>query len=217
MTLVYCIVFLRYDSRIEVSFDYNPYLNQVNSVIVEKKRMATEKQLLKGSRNFDEQALAEIYDRYSPALYRYAIRLLNDNSHAEECVAETFSRFLQAIKHGGGPRAHLQAYLYRIAHNWITDQYRNQSSHPLELDDQMEADPEPNPNSRAKDVLLKEQVRSALLQLTPEQRQVIVLKFLEGWNNREVARTMKKTIGAVKSLQHRALATLNIILTDLYE
>jgi len=179
--------------------------------------MATEKQLLKGARNFDHQALAEIYDRYGPALYRYAIRLLNDSSHAEECVAETFSRFLHAIKSGGGPRAHLQAYLYRIAHNWITDQYRNDSSQPLELVEQVEADPESNPHSSTKDVLLKEQVRFELMQLTQEQRQVIVLKYLEGWNNSEVARTMKKTVGAVKSLQHRALATLNIKLTDLYE
>jgi RNA polymerase sigma-70 factor (ECF subfamily) len=179
--------------------------------------MATEKQLLKGARKFDPQALAEIYDQYSPGLYRYAVRLLSDSEHAEECVAETFSRFLHAVKNGGGPSAHLQAYLYRIAHNWITDQYRSPDSQTLELDEPIEAELNPNPSSAPKDVLLREQVRSALMQLTPEQRQVIILKYIEGWGNSEVARTMKKTVGAVKSLQHRALATLNLYLTDLYE
>jgi RNA polymerase sigma-70 factor (ECF subfamily) len=179
--------------------------------------MATEKQLLKGARKFDQQALAEIYDQYSPGLYRYAIRLLNDNNQAEECVAETFSRFLQAIKGGGGPSAHLQAYLYRIAHNWITDQYRSQPSQPVELEETVEAEPGFNPISSHRDVLIKEQVRSALMQLTSEQRQVIVMKFIEDWSNPEIARTMKKSVGAVKSLQHRALTTLNLLLTDLYE
>jgi RNA polymerase sigma-70 factor (ECF subfamily) len=177
--------------------------------------MATEKQLLFGARNFDQEALAEIYDRYSPGLYRYAIRLLSDNAHAEECVAETFSRFLHAIKDGGGPKAHLQAYLYRIAHNWITDQYRSQSIESIELEDTIEV--EPNSLSIPMDILLMEQVRKALMQLTPDQRQVIILKFIEGWGNSEVARTMKKSVGAVKSLQHRALATLNLLLSDLYE
>ena len=193
---MYCIVFLRYDCRNELEFRKYPYLNREFSVIKEKKRMVTEKQLLKGSRNFEEQALAEIYDRYSPALYRYAVRLLNDRNLAEECVAETFSRFLHAIKKGGGPRVHLQAYLYRIAHNWITDHYRYPASHSFELDEQLAPDPESSPKPRDKEVFLKERVNRALAQLTPDQQQVIVLKFLEGWTNREVARLMKKTIGA---------------------
>ncbi len=179
--------------------------------------MATEKQLLKGARKFDQEALAEIYDYYSPALYRYAVRLLSDSDHAEECVAETFSRFLQAIKNGRGPKEHLQAYLFRIAHNWITDQYRNQSSLLLELDEMVEVELTPNLPLSNEDFHLKEQIRKALMRLTPEQREVIVLKYLEGWSNLKVAKTMKKSVGAVKSLQHRALVTLNQLLTGLYE
>ncbi len=52
------------------------------------------------------------------------------------------------------------------------------------------------------------QVRKAIQQLTPDQQQVIALKYLEGWNNEEIAEAVKKPIGAVKSLQHRALARL---------
>jgi RNA polymerase sigma-70 factor (ECF subfamily) len=180
-----------------------------------KKNMAAEKQLLKRARSFDQHALTEIYDQYSPMLYRYAIRLLGDSDYAEECVAETFSRFLKVIKRGGGPRENLKAYLYRVAHNWITDQYRSQPALMMELDENLKIDPEPGPYSN--DVLLKEQVRSALMRLTSEQRQVIILKFIEGWSNAEVARAMRKKVGAVKSLQHRALSMLNRLLRDLYE
>jgi RNA polymerase sigma-70 factor (ECF subfamily) len=170
--------------------------------------MTSEKQLLKRARKFDQQALAEIYDRYSPGVFRYAVRLLNDSDQAENCVSETFNRFLQALAGSGGPRAYLKAYLFRIAHNWITDQYRQPPPLPLDVDYMADPDPKVNPQSAGYDVILKDQVRSALLTLTPDQRQVIVLKYLEGWSNAEVARSMGKPVGAVKSLQHRALAAL---------
>jgi RNA polymerase sigma-70 factor (ECF subfamily) len=58
----------------------------------------------------------------------------------------------------------------------------------------------------------RERARYALLSLTPDQRQVIMLKFLEGWQNPEIARALNKPVGAVKSLQHRGLAALRRIL-----
>ena len=179
--------------------------------------MISEKQLLKGARRYNQEALTEIYDLYSPALYRYAVRLLGDRDHAEECVAETFSRFLRVLKNGGGPRLHLQAYLYRVAHNWITDFYRNQNSKPLEADDKEYFEDQTHLKQKESDVYLEKQIRNALMQLTSEQRQVIVLKYLEGFTNTEVAKTMNKNVGAIKSLQHRGLATLNKLLIDLYE
>jgi RNA polymerase sigma-70 factor (ECF subfamily) len=58
------------------------------------------KELLERAKGFDLQALAEIYDTYSPGLYSYAYRMLDNESLAEECVAETFSRLLHALKNG---------------------------------------------------------------------------------------------------------------------
>src|SRR5512140_358374 len=84
----------------------------------------TDQDLLRRARLLEEQALAEIYDRWSPGLYRYALRLMGDADLAEECVSDTFRRFLEIVKNGRGPRDYLQAYLYRTAHNWVTDQYR---------------------------------------------------------------------------------------------
>jgi RNA polymerase sigma-70 factor (ECF subfamily) len=173
----------------------------------------SEAALLQRARAFDRQALAQIYDLYSPGLYRYALRLLGDAHAAEDCVAETFSRFLQALRQGKGPRDYLQAYLYRVAHNWITDQYRRQPAPPLELDEQCPAF-DSNPEEATSRRLRQARLRQALQRLTPDQQQVIALKFLEGWDNEAIARAIGKPVGAVKSLQHRALASLQRLLSN---
>ena len=170
-----------------------------------------------GATHFDLPTLADIYDRYSPGLFGYALRLLGDRCAAEECVAETFSRFLRALKKGNGPKTHLQAYLYRVAHNWITDQYRRQPPPPLELDDDRRTGEIPDTEQVIGKRLEQEHIRAALIRLTPEQSQVIVLKFWEGWENRDsIAEAVHKPVGAVKSLQHRAIAALRKML-DLAE
>jgi len=163
--------------------------------------------LLELARGFDLAALGEIYDSYSPGLVRYATRLLGESDLAEECVAETFSRFLKALHNGGGPRDCLQAYLYQVAHHWIADYYRRQPPPTFSLKETLASDLS-DPAEAAAGNLESEQVRAALLQLTPEQREVVVLRYLEGWENTEVATLLGKPVGAVKALQHRALDTL---------
>ncbi len=172
--------------------------------------------LLARARDFDMAALAEVYDRYSPGLYGYALRLLGDVCLAEECVSETFSRLLRALKAGNGPKDHLQAYLYRVAHNWITDQYRRQPPPPLELDDEKRNGNIPDTGQTVGQRIEHENVRAALVRLTPEQRQVIVLKFWEGWGNEVIAKAVQRPVGAVKALQHRAIGALRKML-DLAE
>jgi len=166
--------------------------------------------LLERALRYDQQALAEIYDRFSPGLYRYARRLLGEAGLAEECVAETFSHFLQALQAGAGPRRYLRAYLYQIAHNWISDHYRRQVYLPLEEDLGAEASSEPH--ELVLDQLEQEEVRSALLRLTPDQRQVLVLKFLEGWKDEDIAHSLGKEVTVVKALQRRAIASLQRLL-----
>ena len=173
--------------------------------------MIPENILIERARRFDLTALAEVYDRYSPGIYSYALHLLGNPQQAEDCTSDTFTRYLQALQDGGGPEFHLQAYLYRIAHNQITDIYRRQPPPPLSLlDDIPCADPELI--QTVIDQIDKEQVRSALMNLTPDQRQVIALKYLEGWENEMIALTLEKPVGTIKSLQHRAIGALRRML-----
>ena len=174
--------------------------------------MSDEQDLLKRASQIETQALAEIYDTHSPGIYRYAMRLLGDECVAEDCVAETFTRFLKSLQERRGPRDHLQAYLYRIAHNWIVDLYRGNDK-VFELSDAIRSEADVPEEEAAKHIRQK-QVRRAIRHLTPDQQQVISLKYLEEWSNEEVARALKKPIGAVKSIQHRALKSLHKLLEE---
>lgn len=183
--------------------------------------MNSEHTLLQRARQLDMQALTDIYDLFSPALYRYAMRLLSDESLAEECVTETFSRFLGSLRNDGGPREYLRSYLFRVAHNLITDHYRGRTAAIVSLDDIGDEDHaalsdhhDPGPLQQVMDKIAGDHVRAGLIALTPDQRQVIVLKFYEGMTNEEIAVAVGKPVGAVKSLQHRALASLRRVLVE---
>jgi RNA polymerase sigma-70 factor, ECF subfamily len=172
----------------------------------------SERDLLRDAKSLDPAALGAIYDRYSPGIFRYAIRLLGDETLAEDCVSETFSRFLRVLNSGQGPDEHLQAYLYRIAHNWITDSYRKNTPNLLELDESYPADQAKHPESETELGLQKQELRKALRSLTPDQRQVIYLRFIEGWDTEKVAAALGKPVSAVKTLQHRAMGSLKRML-----
>jgi RNA polymerase sigma-70 factor (ECF subfamily) len=161
----------------------------------------------------DRQALADIYERYNAEIIRYASRLLDDSELAEDCVAETFSRFLQSVRGGAQPE-NVRAYLFRAAHNWIIDHYRRHPLPDFPLDDALHADPEGNPVVQVSKVLDRQRVRAALLRLPADQRQVIELRFLEDWSHDDVAQALGKTIEATRALQHRAVSALRLILAE---
>ena len=171
-----------------------------------------EQRLLQFAAQLNTQALAEIYDSYSPSIYRYAMRLLGDTSVAEDCVADTFARFLKALQERRGPRDHLQAYLYRIAHNWIVDFYRN-NEQVYELSEALRSETDIPEEAAAKHIRQR-QVRKAIRSLTPDQQNVVALKYLEDWCNEEIACVLHKPVGAVKSIQHRALKSLKRLLAE---
>lgn len=157
---------------------------------------------------FDSELLEAIYDTYQRPIYRSIYRQVGDVETARDLTADVFHRLLQAVQKGKGPSRDAKAWLYRTAHNLVVDYYRRQQfrSHlPLEKD---LATGEPGPAQVAEDHALAETIREALARLTPEQSQVITLKFLDGLSTKEVASMMDKTPGAVKSLQHRGLAGL---------
>jgi RNA polymerase sigma-70 factor (ECF subfamily) len=171
-----------------------------------------ENTLLNRARAFDQGALTFIYQTHHAGIYRYIYRHLGNAQTAEDLASDVFRRLLQAFRKGGGPTQRLSAWLYRVAHNLIVDEIRRCKHRDHEsLDgvsgDVLKADGD-SLEHLAGNALAVERVREALMALTDDQRQVLVLKFLEGLNNAEVATITGKTVGAVKALQHRGLESL---------
>lgn len=169
--------------------------------------------LIPRARKFDLNALEYIYDQYSQGLYLYAYRLLGSEELSEECVAETFSRFLKALHAGKGPDSNIKGYLYRSAHNWVTDHYRRRRDES-ELDDELPASEQEEVGTEVERKIEQRRLRKALSRLPHEQYQVVALHLIEGWELAEVADSLDRSVGAVKSLQHRALTNLRKILEE---
>ncbi len=171
-------------------------------------------QLLERAKRWDEEALVEVFDRYAPAIYRYVYRRVGDGQTAQDLMAETFHRLLDALRRGAGPRTHLSAWLYRVAHNLVVDHYRRQPADPVVALDSVD----PAGGALEERVLIEREraarVRAALRQLTPLQQQVILLRYLEGMSLEDVAQVLERTVGSVKALQHRAIRSLQRLLED---
>jgi RNA polymerase sigma-70 factor (ECF subfamily) len=161
----------------------------------------------------NKQALLQLYRDHSPGIYRYVYRLLGDQDLAEDCVSDTFTRYLQRLRNGGRLEGNPQAYLYRTAHNLAVDHYRRQP--PTEA---LHGDAQPqaggNPEAEVHERLEIDALRTALARLPYEQRVVIELRFIEDWSHDRVAQVLDKTVDATRALQYRALGSLRRLLKE---
>ena len=157
--------------------------------------------------------LADIYDRYSMPIYRFIFRQVGNVETSRELTSEVFHRMVKINQNGGSEHVQrMEPWLYSVARNLVIDHYRRQKfrNHLPLNDDLLESSS--NTVKNAEIQITMEKIRSAIQKLSPDQRQVILLKFVEGISNHEVANTLSKPVGAVKSLQHRALVALRQLL-----
>jgi RNA polymerase sigma-70 factor (ECF subfamily) len=156
-------------------------------------------------------ALLQTYERHSPAIFRYAFRILGNRELTEDCVADTFLRLLIAVR-GGLMTENIRVYLFRIAHIWITDYYSRHPPVQLTLKDNVHVISERHPSQLTAQELDRRRMRLALLQLPVEQRQVFELAFMENWSSREVAEVLGKTVEETRALRKCTLEALRQIL-----
>ena len=157
----------------------------------------------------DQMAFAEIYETYSPLVYRFLRRRLDGSDEVVEDLAEdVFVKVYEKLDRYVERGLPFTAWLYRIAHNHLVDYLRTlprMTAHSL--DDVAEV-PEVAATAAYTRVLDQESLAPALARLTPEQRQAIELRFMEGMSVAETSKAMGRSDEAVKKLQARALANL---------
>jgi RNA polymerase sigma-70 factor (ECF subfamily) len=171
--------------------------------------MTDDQRELDGLRRLDSQVISVIYDRYFPAIYRYARYRVSDENHAEDIASDVFVRLLEAVRAGRAPETNLKAWLLTTASHVVNDFHRKTYRRPT---DDLTDDLPDKSETPVNDVERREQdskVRQAVAGLTPEQQHVLALRFSEGLSLEETANVMKKNVNAIKQLQFRALAALN--------
>lgn len=165
----------------------------------------------------DDQYLVGAFDQYYLSIYRFIYRHLVDKETSKELTSEVFQRLVKTSKKKKMNKSQVSPWLYRTAHNLLVDHYRKQSHrNHLPLDEKI-AGKTKLPPEIVDQKISKAYVVEALESLTPEQRTVIILKYFEGKSNQEVSEIMNKSMGAIKSLQHRALGSLRRMLTEVME
>lgn len=164
-------------------------------------------------RRLDIAALAKVHDRYYPDVYRYVRYRLGDEQTSEDITSEVFMRMLDALHKKGGPNKDVRGWLIGTASNLINDHLRRQYRQKIEQideDDHITAPGSPEESFEVSDQ--NEQLRLAIRKLTPEQQQVIALRFAGEYSLEQTALEMKKTTNAVKALQFRAVEALKRLL-----
>ena len=157
----------------------------------------------------DREALEELYLLHFDRIYSYLHVSVGNKHDAEDLTTQTFLKMLESIGRLRWQSAPFSAWLFRIAHNLAMDHFR--ASRRWQPEEEV-PEPPPDESTSAEQGALTEIGKRSMLELiedlSPEQQQVLTLKFVFNFSNADVATVLGKTDGAIKSLQHRALASL---------
>jgi RNA polymerase sigma-70 factor (ECF subfamily) len=165
-----------------------------------------------GARRREPAAVTRIYTAYAPALFRFFMAAVGDRPTAEDLTGDVFKSAIEDLPRFRGPVEALGGWLFRIAHYDLSDYRRRQARRLVQpLDDLLEEASlagAMDPEELALDRVEGDRVLAALRQLTPDQREVLLLRLVADLTAPEVARILNKSTDAVKALQHRGLASL---------
>jgi RNA polymerase sigma-70 factor (ECF subfamily) len=157
----------------------------------------------------DRAALEELYLIHFDRIYSYLHVSVGNRHDAEDLTTQTFLKMLESIGKFRWRSAPFSAWLFRIAHNLAMDHFR--AGRRWQPEDEV-PEPEPDESTSAEAGAFESIGRKSMLELiedlSPEQQQVLTLKFVFNFANAEAATILGKTEGAIKSLQHRALVSL---------
>jgi RNA polymerase sigma-70 factor, ECF subfamily len=163
----------------------------------------------------DRAAFGTLYRRYLDRVYGYAFYLLGDHHDAEDVTERTFLAALSAIDSFRDEGASVRSWLFRIAHNQVVNALRTRGRRATSsLDGIDHPSGTFDPASALGAAEEVRELRRALGALSPDRRQVLVLRFVDGLSAREIGVVLGRSEGAVRVLQHRALRELATALGD---
>jgi RNA polymerase sigma-70 factor (ECF subfamily) len=175
-----------------------------------------EDRLLAQARTGDRKAVMTIYENYFPPIYKFIRLRVSDRSVAEDLASDVFVKFVGSLGTRRAPRQSLRGWLFRVARNELSNHYGKQHQYPTEtLEEWVPASTDTDPEAQFIRSLSLERSRQALAQLSPDQQEVLILRFGQMLSLEDTADIMGKSVGAIKSLQFRAVNAMRRTLSDL--
>src|SRR5213079_3245468 len=172
-------------------------------------RPADLRRLVDRAQQGERAALEELYLLHFDRIYSYLHMSVGNRHDAEDLTTQTFLKMLEAIGRFRWRSAPFSAWLFRIAHNLAMDHFRaTRRTQPEEEVPEPPGSEEASAEEQAMHSIGRQSMLELIEKLSPEQQQVLTLKFVFNFPNAEVATILGKTEGAIKSLQHRALVSL---------
>jgi RNA polymerase sigma-70 factor (ECF subfamily) len=163
----------------------------------------------------EAEAFGVLYDRYVDAVYRYVFYRVRNEAEAEDVTSDVFMRALRAIPKYE-PRQAFLAWLYRIARNAVIDRSRRQAARQqVSFEDALahpNADQVVNPDAGLLAGSDASVVRVAMQQLTPLQQEILVLRYVEGYDTKTISKLVGKRDGTIRGIEFRALSTLRALI-----
>lgn len=156
----------------------------------------------------DGEAFGELYDRHAARVYRHIFYIIGSGPEAEDLTAQTFLQAWEAIGRYQMRGAPFISWLLRIAHNLAVSHLRSRREKTQLSEGLVDNGHHGDPEHAVEQMADEQRVRNAILHLRDEQRQVIILRFVEDLGYQEVAAIIGKSIPAIRVIQHRALTAL---------
>ncbi len=168
--------------------------------------------LLQRVRLHDRDAFAVLYDRYASAVNGMALVVLRDRTLAEDVTHDVFLRLWQRADAYDAGRGRFAPWLMCVARNRAIDVHRRRRAQPaLVLDDELARwafDPEPDPADQVITRQLRRDVQQALAELAPDQRRLLDLAYFGGMSQSQIAESLERPLGTVKSQIRTAMRHL---------
>ncbi len=163
----------------------------------------------------DTTAFAALYDEHLNTVYRFVFFKVSDPTLAEDLTAEVFSKAWENIDRFEWRDLPFQHWLLRVARNVVVDHWRAHRRFPASLDGLYEL---PSDSLSPEEVVSRdgevERVNKALKRLPDDQRDVLILRFIEGYSHADTAQVLKKSVVAVRQIQVRALRALRDVMRE---
>ena len=183
-----------------------------------------EKIIIEQVRQGNQHAFARIYKTYEEPIYRFIYFRVGGKEIAQDLTSEVFLKSWEYVNRDKASSnkqlANPRAFFYQVARNLITDFYRQKDKSPLSLEevaDKVIADKQDGPLEQAAISLDMESVKAALGRLNEDYRDIVIWRYLDEMEIKEIAQIMEKSDGAVRVLLSRALSNLKGVLNGQLE